>query len=156
MADIELQSRSNTSSSSTSNSNKHKKNKNMFSIFNRSGSDTEQEQRILRYDDNGEYITRESQEEVPFIPNKIKTSKYSIITFIPLNLFEQLIRPANFYFVCIAVLQSIKAVSISGGSPTILVPLTFVFTVTAIKDALEDLVCYLHITRLFASLSHDI
>ena len=111
----------------------------MFSFFNRNNED-EVKQRILSYDKNGEYVTPESQDELPYIGNKIKTSKYSLITFIPLNLFEQVIRPANFYFCIIAALQSIPEVSISGGSPTILVPLVFVFTVTAIKDALEDLV----------------
>ena len=112
----------------------------MFSLCTRNNED-EQKQRILKYDNIGEYITPESQDELPFIGNKIKTSKYSILTFIPLNLFEQVIRPANFYFCIIAALQAIPEVSISGGSPTILVPLVFVFTVTAIKDALEDLVC---------------
>ncbi len=58
-------------------------------------------------------------------------------------MFEQVIRPANFYFCIIAALQSIPQVSISGGTPTILLPLLFVFTVTAIKDALEDQVSYL-------------
>lgn len=47
-------------------------------------------------------------------------------------------RPANFYFLCIAVLQSINAISISQGKPTILVPLIFVLVVSGIKDAFED------------------
>eukprot|EP01083_Nonionella_stella_P039195 106606_1 len=111
--------------------------RNMFNFFNRNNKE-EVKQRILKYDNRGEYITPLSQDEVPFMGNKIKTSKYSILTFLPLNLFEQVIHPANFYFCIIAALQSIPQVSISGGTPTILLPLLFVFTVTAIKDALED------------------
>ena len=59
----------------------------------------------------------------------------------PKNLFEQLapwLKPANFYFLCIAVLQSIKDISTTQGRPTILIPLTFVLVVTAIKDWAED------------------
>ncbi len=43
---------------------------------------------------------------MPFASNEVTTSKYTLITFLPLNLFEQLSRPANFYFVCIAILQA--------------------------------------------------
>lgn len=37
--------------------------------------------------------------------NYIKTSKYTFITFLPLNLLEQFQRLANFYFLCLLVLQ---------------------------------------------------
>ena len=44
-----------------------------------------------------------------FIPqqqnNYIKTSKYNILTFVPQNLFEQFQRLANFYFLCLLILQ---------------------------------------------------
>lgn len=40
-----------------------------------------------------------------FQNNHIKTSKYSLLTFLPLNLFEQFQRLANFYFLCLLVLQ---------------------------------------------------
>jgi phospholipid-transporting ATPase len=76
--------------------------------------------------------------DVPFIDNRIRTSKYTVLSFVPHNLFEQLVRPANFYFVCIAVLQSIPQVSVSNGKPTILLPLLFVLIVSAVKDAVED------------------
>ena len=38
----------------------------------------------------------------------------------------------------IAILQCIPEISVSGGIPNILLPLTFVLTVSAAKDALED------------------
>ena len=40
-----------------------------------------------------------------FQNNFIKTSKYTLLTFLPLNLFEQFQRAANFYFACLLILQ---------------------------------------------------
>lgn len=37
--------------------------------------------------------------------NRIKTSKYNIFTFLPVNLFEQFQRVANAYFVVLLILQ---------------------------------------------------
>lgn len=37
--------------------------------------------------------------------NRIKTSKYNVFTFLPVNLFEQFQRVANAYFVILLVLQ---------------------------------------------------
>jgi len=73
--------------------------------------------------------------------NALKSTKYEVWNFLPLNLFEQLapwLKPANFYFLCIAVLQCIDEISTTQGQPSILLPLMFVITVTATKDAYED------------------
>ena len=43
-----------------------------------------------------------------FQNNHIKTSKYTLLTFLPLNLFEQFQRLANFYFLCLLILQVSK------------------------------------------------
>jgi phospholipid-transporting ATPase len=51
---------------------------------------------------------------------------------------EQFSRLVNVYFLIIAVLQSIKEVSYSGGSPIILLPLSFVIFLNGIKDIYED------------------
>lgn len=37
--------------------------------------------------------------------NGVKTSKYTALTFLPVNLFQQFCRIANFYFLIIALLQ---------------------------------------------------
>jgi hypothetical protein len=37
--------------------------------------------------------------------NYIKTSKYNLISFVPINLFEQFQRLANFYFLVLIILQ---------------------------------------------------
>jgi Phospholipid-translocating ATPase N-terminal len=40
-----------------------------------------------------------------FITNRISTSKYSILSFLPKFLFEQFRKYSNIFFLCIAVLQ---------------------------------------------------
>ncbi|XP_044762025.1 probable phospholipid-transporting ATPase IM isoform X2 [Coccinella septempunctata] len=70
--------------------------------------------------------------------NYIKTSKYSLLTFLPLNLFEQFQRLANFYFLCLLVLQLIPAIS-SLTPVTTALPLIGVLGLTAVKDAYDDI-----------------
>jgi magnesium-transporting ATPase (P-type) len=70
--------------------------------------------------------------------NYIKTSKYTLITFLPLNLFEQFQRLANFYFLCLLILQVIPYIT-SLTPVTTAVPLVVVLTLTALKDAIDDI-----------------
>ncbi|XP_032594912.1 probable phospholipid-transporting ATPase IM isoform X2 [Drosophila grimshawi] len=70
--------------------------------------------------------------------NYIKTSKYSLLTFLPFNLLEQFQRLANFYFLCLLVLQLIPAIS-SLTPVTTAIPLIGVLTLTAVKDAYDDI-----------------
>ncbi|UYV77865.1 ATP8B2 [Cordylochernes scorpioides] len=70
--------------------------------------------------------------------NYIKTSKYTLIKFIPQNLFEQFKRLANFYFLCLLVLQLIPQIS-SLTPVTTAVPLAVVLCLTALKDAIDDI-----------------
>ncbi|XP_069676428.1 phospholipid-transporting ATPase IF-like isoform X2 [Periplaneta americana] len=73
---------------------------------------------------------------VKFQNNKISTSKYTILSFLPKNLFEQFRRIANFYFLCMTV------IALSIESPvepiTSVLPLVFVIIVTALKQGYED------------------
>ncbi|XP_060918719.1 probable phospholipid-transporting ATPase VD isoform X2 [Labrus mixtus] len=69
--------------------------------------------------------------------NKIRTSKYSLLSFLPKNLFEQLHRFANIYFIFLAVLNFVPVVE--AFQPEIaLIPIILVLSVTAIKDIWED------------------
>jgi hypothetical protein len=70
--------------------------------------------------------------------NTVITSKYSKLTFIPLNLLEQFRKASNFYFVVIMCMQMIDVISISNGHPAMLPPLLVVISVSMIKDAFED------------------
>lgn len=80
--------------------------------------------------------------------NYIKTSKYSVLTFLPLNLFEQFQRLANFYFLCLLVLQMIPAIS-SLTPITTAIPLIGVLTLTAVKDAYDDFVSFFSYHQCF-------
>ena len=55
-----------------------------------------------------------------------------------MNLFHQLCKTANIYFIIICILQMIKPISISGGLPTNAPPLLFVIFVCMVKDFVED------------------
>ena len=69
--------------------------------------------------------------------NYISTSHYTLLTFIPKNLFEQLTRLANLYFVIIAALQLIPGLSPTSWFTTVF-PLAFVLGFNAIKEAYDD------------------
>nr|XP_054412157.1 phospholipid-transporting ATPase VB isoform X3 [Pongo abelii] len=70
--------------------------------------------------------------------NQIKTSKYTVLSFVPKNIFEQLHRFANLYFVGIAILNFIPVVN--AFQPEVsMIPICVILAVTAIKDAWEDL-----------------
>ena len=73
-----------------------------------------------------------------FATNEICTSKYTMITFLPKNLFTQFSKFANLYFLLLCILQVIPTVSNTDGRPTVAYPLVFVVCVSAIKDLFED------------------
>ncbi|KAK2825809.1 hypothetical protein Q5P01_020023 [Channa striata] len=74
--------------------------------------------------------------------NAIRTTKYSLLTFIPMNLFEQFHRAANLYFLFLVLLNWVPVVEAFQKEIT-MIPLLVVLTVIAIKDALEDYRRYL-------------
>ncbi|KAJ6428710.1 hypothetical protein OIU84_020393 [Salix udensis] len=78
-----------------------------------------------------------SNERFEFTGNSVHTAKYSLISFIPRNLFEQFHRVAYIYFLIIAVLNQLPQLAVFGRTASIL-PLAFVLLVTAVKDAYED------------------
>ncbi|XP_069796468.1 phospholipid-transporting ATPase ID-like isoform X2 [Narcine bancroftii] len=80
---------------------------------------------------------REYNEKFQYANNCIKTSKYNIITFLPVNLFEQFQEVANTYFLFLLILQLIPQISSLSWFTTI-VPLVLVLTITAVKDATDD------------------
>ncbi|KAM4699539.1 LOW QUALITY PROTEIN: phospholipid-transporting ATPase IB [Discoglossus pictus] len=72
-----------------------------------------------------------------FRDNRVSTAKYSMLTFLPRFLYEQIRRAANAFFLFIALLQQIPDVSPTGRYTT-LVPLIFILTVAGIKEIIED------------------
>lgn len=73
-----------------------------------------------------------------YTSNQNVTSKYTILTFLPRNLFEQFRRVANIFFLAIAILQFFpKFSTISPG--LVILPLLAVLAITAAKDGYEDI-----------------
>eukprot|EP00061_Rhincodon_typus_P017947 g46896.t1 len=69
--------------------------------------------------------------------NRLKTTKYTLLSFLPKNLFEQFHRFANVYFVFIALLNFVPIVG--AFQPELaLAPVVFILAVTALKDLWED------------------
>eukprot|EP01064_Diplonema_japonicum_P039191 TRINITY_DN9775_c0_g1_i3.p1 TRINITY_DN9775_c0_g1~~TRINITY_DN9775_c0_g1_i3.p1 ORF type:complete len:1134 (+),score=217.97 TRINITY_DN9775_c0_g1_i3:48-3404(+) len=72
-----------------------------------------------------------------YMANRVVNSKYTMLSFIPKNIYEQFGRPLNMYFLLIAGLQLIKAIAPVNPLSTI-VPLVFAFALTAIKEGFDD------------------
>lgn len=69
------------------------------------------------------------------VGNKIRTTKYTLLSFLPKNLLEQFHRVANLYFIFIVLLNwFIDAF----GKEISMIPVSFVLGVTAVKDLFED------------------
>uniref|UniRef100_A0A8C4FBA0 Phospholipid-transporting ATPase n=1 Tax=Dicentrarchus labrax TaxID=13489 RepID=A0A8C4FBA0_DICLA len=92
---------------------------------------TSEEERRVRAND------RDYNEKFQYASNCIMTSKYNIITFLPVNLFEQFQEVANTYFLFLLILQLIPQISSLSWFTTI-VPLALVLSITAVKDATDD------------------
>ncbi|KAL2919206.1 hypothetical protein HK105_201481 [Polyrhizophydium stewartii] len=73
----------------------------------------------------------------PFPSNEIHTNKYTLLTFIPKNLFEQFRRFANIFFLTLSILQFFP--NYQSINPWVAaLPLFLVIGATAVKDAFED------------------
>ncbi|XP_046395531.1 phospholipid-transporting ATPase VD isoform X2 [Ischnura elegans] len=72
-----------------------------------------------------------------FPTNRIRTTKYTLLSFLPKNLFEQFHRMANLYFLFIVLLNWFPAIN-AFGKEVAMIPVAFVLGVTAIKDMFED------------------
>ncbi|KIW20668.1 hypothetical protein PV08_01245 [Exophiala spinifera] len=82
-------------------------------------------------------LTEEGHIKAHYARNKIRTAKYTPLSFVPKNLWFQFHNIANVYFLFIIILSIF---SIFGASNPGLgsVPLIFILVVTSIKDGYED------------------
>ncbi|XP_048519675.1 phospholipid-transporting ATPase VD isoform X2 [Dendroctonus ponderosae] len=69
--------------------------------------------------------------------NRIRTTKYTLLSFLPRNLLEQFHRVANLYFIFIVLLNWVPAIN-AFGKEIAMIPVLFVLGVTAVKDLFED------------------
>ena len=73
-----------------------------------------------------------------YINNTILSSRYTLYNFLPRQLFAQFSKLANFYFLCVSILQMIPGLSTTG-TYTTLVPLLFFVAISMAKEGYDDL-----------------
>ena len=84
------------------------------------------------------FIGREKQQSKQKFPkNVVRNQKYSIITFLPIVLFQQFAVFLNLYFLIMALSQFIPSIRI-GYLYTYWAPLAFVIAVTMLREAYDD------------------
>ncbi|GIX61566.1 P-type ATPase, putative [Babesia caballi] len=71
--------------------------------------------------------------------NIIRTTKYSLLSFLPRVMLFQLTRVGNLIFLGVSFLQLIEEISDSNGLPTYLIPLVFVIAVCLGRELASDL-----------------
>ena len=77
-------------------------------------------------------------EKADFASNTVITYRYTMLTFLPLNLIEQFSNLANLFFFFIGLLQLIPGITTTGGTPTMYLTLGFIVTVSGVRAAAED------------------
>jgi hypothetical protein len=82
-------------------------------------------------------LHKRHQEEARFVSNKVVTTQYSILTFIPKNLYHQFRRVSNFFFLVIVTLQCIEPFQSMEPAVSAL-PLVIIVGLTAARDGFED------------------
>lgn len=82
-------------------------------------------------------VRRNGEPSARYPRNKVRTSKYTLVTFLPRFLSEQFRRVANVYFLMLVLLQTSD--KFGATVPQIaMLPLVAILGITAIKDGIED------------------
>ena len=73
--------------------------------------------------------------------NLIKTSRFNLLSFVPITLYE-LLHPwkrfANFYFLCVGAMQMVPVITLTDGNPSTWMTLSFLVLVDMVVMAAED------------------
>ena len=78
-----------------------------------------------------------NKRDYKFKDNRVDTTKYNVLTFLPKALFIQFMRPANIYFLVCAIIQCIPVIS-PLGPETAVIPIVIVLSVSLIREGIED------------------
>ncbi|NXA43175.1 AT8B3 ATPase, partial [Eudromia elegans] len=70
--------------------------------------------------------------------NAIQTAKYNLVTFLPRNLYEQLHRVANVYFVFVVLLQTFPEMATLPWY-SLLLPLSCLLAIRGLRDLIDDI-----------------
>jgi magnesium-transporting ATPase (P-type) len=112
--------------------NKQKRNSNLYSDSFYQNELNEQEQLLsFHINDN------KSNKKYKISNNKISTTKYNYLNFLPKGLLLQFTRLPNIFFLFTAIIQSIPVIS-PLTSLTAIIPLIFVLGVSMIREFIED------------------
>lgn len=83
------------------------------------------------YDDQGHQIHHN------YASNRVRTAKYTPLSFVPKNLFEQFRNVANLFFLFLVILQCIPLFGVTEPAVSAM-PLIVILVITALKDGVED------------------
>lgn len=81
--------------------------------------------------------TKKDHPNGKYVGNKIQTTKYTVLTFLPKNLYEQFHRIANIFFLFIQFLNWLPPLTVFG-KEIAMFPFLIVLGATAVKDLFED------------------
>ncbi|CAG9312636.1 unnamed protein product [Blepharisma stoltei] len=70
--------------------------------------------------------------------NKVTSARYTFFTFLPLNLFDQFMRPSNIWFLYVSILELSVLSDQERWFYGTSIPLLILLVLTAIKDAISD------------------
>ncbi|KAI5305541.1 hypothetical protein KEM56_004123 [Ascosphaera pollenicola] len=84
-----------------------------------------------------EMLDEEGQLKITYARNKIRTAKYTPLSFIPKNLYFQFHNVANIYFLFVIILNFFPIFGATNPGLNA-VPLIAILAITAIKDGIED------------------
>ncbi|GAV46734.1 hypothetical protein ZYGR_0A03290 [Zygosaccharomyces rouxii] len=85
---------------------------------------------------NGNLLIDERTEQ-PYVDNQITSSRYTVYSFLPRQIYAQFSKLANIYFFLIAILQMIPGWSTTGSYTTI-IPLCVFMGISMTREAFDD------------------
>ena len=102
------------------------------------GKDEDKPQVLSRrvFELNTRFAPKQMDRDFP--NNLVTTTSYTKCNFFPKNLFLQLLKVVNAYFVFLILLQIVPGIGQPNGSLFTMLPLTFVILVSMVKDKIED------------------
>ncbi|KAH3674993.1 hypothetical protein WICPIJ_009379 [Wickerhamomyces pijperi] len=86
---------------------------------------------------NESHVLIDERYHQPFLGNTISSSRYSLYSFLPKQLYAQFSKIANIYFMTVSILQMIPSWSTTGTYTTI-IPLLVFISISMLREAYDD------------------